>query len=114
MIHPFVVLERSGWSYRVLGDMPTPALIDASNGGRPHDAYQHPDTGFWRVRDEKYDAPGTVYTSVYVAHVPVCPGESGWSIDHNVEWATPLFGPRKQCRSCAEQDGIVEKEEDDD
>jgi hypothetical protein len=28
-LNPFVVLQGSGFSYKVLGDTPTPALIDA-------------------------------------------------------------------------------------
>jgi hypothetical protein len=112
VINPFVVLERHGFSYRVLGDMPTPALIDASNDGRPHDAYQHPDTGFWRLRDDKYDADGTVYTSVYVSHVPKCPGFGNLMMDHLVEWGTPLYGPKNQCYDDAVYDGILPQPEE--
>ena len=105
-INPFVVLESHGFSYRVLGDTPTPALIDACNDGRPHDAYQHPETGFWRLADPKYDPPGTVYTKVRVGHVPECPGERTWGIPHRLEWGTRTYGPRKLCYDCATYDGV--------
>ena len=48
-INPFVVVRSKGFVYEVLGDTPTPALIDAASDGKPHDAYQHPETGFWRL-----------------------------------------------------------------
>lgn len=98
-INPFVVVRSKGFVYEVLGDMPTPALIDASNDGRPHDAYQHPETGFWRLRDDKYDRPGTEYTSVYVAHVPECRGYPDLPMPHLVEFGTKLIDGRcDQCR----------------
>jgi hypothetical protein len=103
--NPFVVLQGSGFSYKVLGDTPTPALIDACSDGRPHDAYQHPETGFWRLRDDKYDPPGTEYTQVYVSHRPECPGSMG--IGHLVEWGETLYGPRKVCRRDAIEDGLL-------
>jgi hypothetical protein len=89
-LNPFVVLTGSAFSYKVVGDTPTPALIDASNDGKPHEAYQHPVTGFWRLRDEKYDPPGTAYTSVYVAHLPECRGFPDIPMPHLVEWGTKL------------------------
>ena len=106
-MNPFVVLRSKGFVYEVLGDTPTPALIDASNDGRPHDAYQHPETGFWRLRDDKYDPPGTEYTQVYVSHLPECPGSRGMAIGHLVEWGTILYGPRKVCRQDAIEDGLL-------
>lgn len=93
-LSPFVVLKGRGLFYEVLGDTPTPALIDACSDGRPHDAYQHPDTGFWRLRDDKYDAPGTEYTSVYVGHRPECQGHADMPMPHLVEWGTELVGGR--------------------
>lgn len=106
-INPFVVVKSKGFVYEVLGDTPTPALIDASNDGRPHDAYQHPDTGFWRLRDDKYDPPGTTYASVYVAHVPECPGSSSYGTSHRLEFGTELYGPRQLCRRDAIEDGLL-------
>lgn len=106
-INPFVVVRSKGFVYEVLGDTPTPALIDACNDGKPHDAYQHPETGFWRLRDDKYDAPGTEYQPVYVAHVPQCPGSRGTLIGHFVEYGTELYGPRQVCRQDAIEDGLL-------
>jgi hypothetical protein len=85
--NPFVVLQGSGFSYKVLGDTPTPALIDACSDGRPH------------------DPPGTEYTQVYVSHRPECPGSMG--IGHLVEWGETLYGPRKVCRRDAIEDGLL-------
>ncbi len=107
-LNPFVVLTSTAFSYKVVGDTPTPALIDAANDGRQHEAYVHPETGFWRLRDDKYDAPGTEYTLVYVAHRPECPGAAGGiGIGHLVEWGTPLYGTRQVCRQDAIEDGIL-------
>jgi len=101
------VVRSKGFVYEVLGDTPTPALIDAASDGKPHDAYQHPETGFWRVRDDRYDEPGTEYTSVYVAHVPECPGSRFFGISHLVEFGTKLYGTRQVCKQDAIEDGIL-------
>ena len=107
-VSPTVVVVRSkGFVYEVLGDTPTPALIDAASDGRQHDAYQHPETGFWRLRDDKYDPPGTEYQQVYVAHVPECPGSRPYGISHLVEFGTQLHGPRQLCKQDAIEDGIL-------
>lgn len=70
---PFIVVangkEQEGY--------PTPALIQAAAEAPAHfmfgrssvEAYRHPETGFWRLRDDKYDAPGTEYTKVTIKHV---------------------------------------------
>lgn len=109
-MNPFVVLTGTAFSYRVIGDTPTPALIDASNDGRPHDAYQHPDTGFWRLRDEW----GTELVGGRCAeHRDVtCPGAESipnWG-PHPEPESEKLYGPRQQCYDCATADGFVSGE----
>jgi hypothetical protein len=72
----FIVKETS--TGEVLPGLPSPMLISVGGG----EAYRVPpekewdgispkrqsDDGFWRLRDDKYDAPGIVYTRVRIGH----------------------------------------------
>ena len=73
-----VIRDHDIWA-RHLGGDPTPALIDACNDGRAHEAWPatYPDSpGWvqWRLRDDAYDAehkPADVpYTKVQVGLNP--------------------------------------------
>ena len=54
---PFYLVIREGdfMFCRHLGGIPTPALIDACNDGKGHEAWRTVD-GIWRLRDDVYDA----------------------------------------------------------
>lgn len=95
---PFVVIANG----RVVGDLPTPALIDAGGG----EAYVDPETPtIWRLRDDKYDArhPGITYTRVRVEHLRQCPGWGG--IPHLTDYGTTFVnGMCPQCDTWHEED----------
>lgn len=59
---PFIVIDANG---NELEGYPTPMLISEGGG----EAYRHPETGFWRARDDSYDPPGTEYQRVRIKHV---------------------------------------------
>lgn len=58
----------------VIVGLPTPALIE--NGGG--EAYQR-DAGIWRLRDDKFDPEGQVYTPVIVEHT------EDWTVDVHIK-----------------------------
>lgn len=88
----------------VVGELGTGLLIQQGGG----EAYQ--DGGFWRLRDDKYDAQldePPVYTRVRVRHLKQCPGaKTAWNIGHYVPYGEPVYGPRGQCYEDATYDGI--------
>lgn len=75
--HPYLIVVDAKQPKHIfpehLGGIPTPALIDACNDGKAHEAWRTAD-GIWRLKDEAYDRaksdfPGE-YTLVYVGRAP--------------------------------------------
>ena len=89
---PYAIINGQG---KVVGELGTGRLIQAGGG----EAYE--DGGFWRLRDDAYDAKldePPVYTRVYVRQLKQC--RSTYGIPHYVEWgALVIDGLCNQCRA---------------
>ena len=71
MSHWYDIHQRTQFGYRTIATdiLPTPRLMQATYPPKDVEAYQekagspeHP--AIWRLRDDAYDPPGTVYTRV--------------------------------------------------
>lgn len=71
MMYYYDLHQRTMFGYRKVASniLPTPALMDATYPPSDVDAYEwepakdgHP--AIWRLRDDGFDKPGTVYTRV--------------------------------------------------
>lgn len=103
---PFVVIGQNG---RSVGDLPTPALIEAGGG----EAYQEPDSEIWRLRDDAYDKryPAIAYQRVRITRRRECPGYD--TMPHLTEYGTTFVnGLCPQCDTWRDEDRRARHTED--